>query len=79
MLHICKSEEQKRHRNLQIEKMKSEMLNLQFQLQSMSTNSNRGKTSPINENLEEAESGQVDGNSERGDLGRVMKRKLTWI
>ena len=45
----------------------------------MSTNSNRGKTSPRNENLEEAESGQVDGNSERGDLGRVMKRKLTWI
>ena len=79
MLLICKSEEQKRHRNLQIEKMKSEMLNLQFQLQSMNTNSNRGKTSPRNENLEEAESGQVDGNSERGDLGRVMKRKLTWI
>ena len=34
---------------------------------------------PTDENLEEVEFGQVDGNSERDDLGRVMKRKLTWI
>lgn len=34
---IRKSEEQKRQRNLQVEKMKSEMLNLQIQLQSSNT------------------------------------------
>lgn len=51
LLLIRKSEEQKHHRNLQVEKMKSEMLNLQIQLQSMSTNSNYGNTSPKNEGL----------------------------
>ncbi|XVF57384.1 hypothetical protein PTKIN_Ptkin06aG0200900 [Pterospermum kingtungense] len=42
---IRKSEEQKRMRNLQVEKIKSEMLNLQIQLHSMST-PNRGNTFP---------------------------------
>ncbi|KAL5994244.1 hypothetical protein ACLOJK_035116 [Asimina triloba] len=35
--HIRKSEEQKRQRNLQVEKMKSEMLNLQIQLNRMTS------------------------------------------
>lgn len=48
--HIRKSEEEKRQRNLQVEKMKSEMLNLQIQLHS--TNSlTAGDASPVNEGL----------------------------
>ncbi|KAK6243143.1 hypothetical protein QUC31_009552 [Theobroma cacao] len=43
--HIRKSEEQKRTRNSQVEKIKSEMLNLQIQLHSMST-TNCGNTFP---------------------------------
>ncbi|XP_068663316.1 piezo-type mechanosensitive ion channel homolog isoform X1 [Aristolochia californica] len=42
--HIRKSEEQKRKRNLQVEKMKAEMLNLQIQLHSMNTASNIGNS-----------------------------------
>ncbi|CAK7340797.1 unnamed protein product [Dovyalis caffra] len=42
---IRKSEEQKRLRNLQVEKMKSEMLNLRTQLHSINTSANRGDTS----------------------------------
>ncbi|XP_057960873.1 piezo-type mechanosensitive ion channel homolog [Malania oleifera] len=49
--HIRKSEEQKRLRNLQVEKMKSEMLNLQIQLQSMSTTATCVNNSPENEDL----------------------------
>ncbi|KAJ6682941.1 hypothetical protein OIU74_021070 [Salix koriyanagi] len=41
--HIRKSEEQKRLRNLQVEKMKSEMLNLQTQLHSINTCANCGE------------------------------------
>ncbi|CBI34341.3 unnamed protein product, partial [Vitis vinifera] len=72
LLLIRKSEEQKRHRNLQVEKMKSEMLNLQIQLQSMSTNSNCGKTSPRNEGLRRRwnsslDSHRVDGNPDKGE------------
>lgn len=47
--HIRKSEEQKRLRNLQVEKMKSEMLNLQIQLHSMNMNKNCCNTSPGSE------------------------------
>ncbi|PIA39355.1 hypothetical protein AQUCO_02600068v1 [Aquilegia coerulea] len=46
LLHIRKSEEQKRQRNLQVEKMKSEMLNLQIQLQSMNSSDKYGNVSP---------------------------------
>ncbi|CAA0832071.1 Piezo-type mechanosensitive ion channel homolog [Striga hermonthica] len=52
--HIRKSEENKRQRNLQVEKMKSEMLNLQILLHGMkSTTTNVGCTfdSPANEGL----------------------------
>ncbi|PON85510.1 Piezo family [Trema orientale] len=44
--HIRKSEEQKCLRNLQVENMKSEMLNLKIQLDSMSTTANCGNNSP---------------------------------
>lgn len=48
---IRKSEEQKCLRNLQVEKMKSEMLNLKVQLDSMSTSANCGKSSMESEGL----------------------------
>ncbi|KAK3441684.1 hypothetical protein EUGRSUZ_B02004 [Eucalyptus grandis] len=44
--HIRRSEELKRLRNLQVEKMKSEMLNLQIQLQSMIPHANSENKSP---------------------------------
>ena len=49
--HIRKSEEQKCLRNLQVEKMKSEMLNLKIQLDSMSTTADCGNTSPESERI----------------------------
>ncbi|PHU22199.1 Piezo-type mechanosensitive ion channel -like protein [Capsicum chinense] len=51
--YIRESEEKKRQRNLQVEKMKSEMLNLQIQLHSTDTNSaaTRGDTSPPSEGI----------------------------
>ncbi|KAK9161398.1 hypothetical protein Syun_007739 [Stephania yunnanensis] len=49
--HIRKSEEQKRLRNLQVEKMKSEMLNLQTQLQSTDRLTNCGNISPRTEGI----------------------------
>ncbi|KAK1319860.1 hypothetical protein QJS10_CPB04g00742 [Acorus calamus] len=44
--YLRKSEEQKHQRNLQVEKMKSEMLNLQIQLHSMSTGPNLRNAPP---------------------------------
>ncbi|KAK3193919.1 hypothetical protein Dsin_025229 [Dipteronia sinensis] len=49
--HIRESEEKKRQRNLQVEKMKSEMLNLQIQLHSMNSIANCGGASPDTEGL----------------------------
>ncbi|XP_062086347.1 piezo-type mechanosensitive ion channel homolog isoform X1 [Humulus lupulus] len=48
--HIRESEEMKHQRNLQVEKIKSEMLNLQVQLHSMNSTAN-GCTSPNSEGL----------------------------
>ncbi|CAB4322099.1 unnamed protein product [Prunus armeniaca] len=44
--HIRESEEKKHQRNLQVEKMKSEMLNLQIQLHSMNSVTNCGDSPP---------------------------------
>ncbi|GAB4841187.1 hypothetical protein Ancab_021931 [Ancistrocladus abbreviatus] len=44
--HIRESEEKKHQRNLQVEKMKSEMLGLQIQLQSMNSPANFDRVSP---------------------------------
>lgn len=44
--HVRESDEKKRQRNLQVEKMKSEMLNLQIQLHSTEPAVTRGDTSP---------------------------------
>ncbi|KAM7501316.1 hypothetical protein LguiB_000220 [Lonicera macranthoides] len=49
--HIRESEEKKRQRNLQVEKMKSEMLNLQIQLHGTNPSVPRADTSPVNEGL----------------------------
>lgn len=49
--HIRKSEEQKHLRNMQVEKMKSEMLNLQIQLNSMNSGANFSTSSPKSEGL----------------------------
>uniref|UniRef100_M4DY56 Uncharacterized protein n=1 Tax=Brassica campestris TaxID=3711 RepID=M4DY56_BRACM len=48
---IREAEEKKRQRNLQVEKMKSEMLNLRVQLHRMNSDSNIGLTSPRTEGL----------------------------
>ncbi|OVA04417.1 Piezo family [Macleaya cordata] len=49
--HIRKCEEKKRQRNLQVEKMKSEMLNLQIQLHGMNSTANCIKSFPESEGL----------------------------
>ncbi|KAH9786048.1 Piezo-type mechanosensitive ion channel-like [Citrus sinensis] len=49
--HIRESEEKIRQRNMQVEKMKSEMLNLQTQLHSMNSIANCNTTSPDTEGL----------------------------
>lgn len=49
--HIRESEEKKRQRNLQVEKMKAEMLNLQTQLHGMNSPIAHADSSPANEGL----------------------------
>ncbi|KMS97035.1 hypothetical protein BVRB_7g179380 isoform B [Beta vulgaris subsp. vulgaris] len=44
--HIRETEEKKRQRNMQVEKMKSEMLDLQVQLHSLNSPGNRGQVTP---------------------------------
>lgn len=51
LLQICKAEELKRQRDSQVEKMKSEMLNLQTQLNSMNSITTLGDSSPQREGL----------------------------
>lgn len=51
LLYIRESEEKKRQRNLQVEKMKSEMLNLQIQLHGMNSTANCGSSSPDSDGL----------------------------
>ncbi|XP_077232309.1 piezo-type mechanosensitive ion channel component isoform X4 [Tasmannia lanceolata] len=59
--HIRKSEEQKRQRNLQVEKMKAEMLNLQIQLYSMNSAANIGNPSPKSEGFRGRKEGKEEG------------------
>ncbi|KAL2507716.1 Piezo-type mechanosensitive ion channel-like protein [Forsythia ovata] len=49
--HIREAEEKKRQRNLQVEKMKSEMFNLRIQLHGMNSTDFCGDTSPASEGL----------------------------
>ncbi|XP_020701630.1 piezo-type mechanosensitive ion channel homolog isoform X8 [Dendrobium catenatum] len=62
-----KSEEDKRHRNVQVEKMKSEMLNLQTQLKFMNYSGNVTDVSAHNEGLRQRRSfSQNIGNCDNG-------------
>lgn len=63
--HIRESEEKKRQRNLQVEKMKSEMLNLQIQLHSMNSVTNCGD-SPVREGLRRRRSTSLNLNNDAG-------------
>lgn len=58
--HIRESEEKKRQRNLQVEKMKSEMLNLQIQLHSMNSATACPDVSPANEGLRRRKNTSLD-------------------
>jgi hypothetical protein len=64
--HIRESEEKKRQRNLQVEKMKSEMLNLQIQLHSMNSTANCDGTSPLSEGLMRRRSTSITSNNDAG-------------
>ncbi|KAK3041408.1 hypothetical protein RJ639_000385, partial [Escallonia herrerae] len=68
--HIRESEENKRQRNLQVEKMKSEMLSLQIQLHSMNTATACGDTSPISEGLRRRRATSLNLDSKTGDPDR---------
>lgn len=63
--HIRESEEKKHQRNLQVEKMKSEMLNLQIQLHSVESTANCNVTSPCSEGPRRR-STSVTSNNEAG-------------
>ncbi|XP_042518584.1 piezo-type mechanosensitive ion channel homolog [Macadamia integrifolia] len=60
--HIRKCEEQKHQRNLQVEKMKSEMLNLQIQLHSLNSTGNYDNAGPGNEGLRRRRTSSLSSN-----------------
>lgn len=64
--HIRESEEKKHQRNLQVEKMKSEMLNLQIQLHSMNPVTNCGDSPPVSEGLRRRRGTSVNSNNDAG-------------
>lgn len=80
--HIRESEEKKRLRNLQVEKMKSEMLNLQIQLHSMNSTANGDGSSPCCEGLRRRwKSTSVTSNNDTGtpDKEELILRKQEQI
>nr|XP_048324692.1 piezo-type mechanosensitive ion channel homolog [Ziziphus jujuba var. spinosa] len=68
---IRKAEEQKCLRNLQVEKMKSEMLNLKVQLDSVSITANRGNSSPEHEGIRKDRKYSLDSYRPNGVPGNV--------
>ncbi|KAF3454410.1 hypothetical protein FNV43_RR04857 [Rhamnella rubrinervis] len=74
---IRKSEEQKCLRNLQVENMKSEMLNLKVQLDSMSTSVKCGKSSTESEGLKRERKYSLDSHRSNNVLvnGEAIKRR----
>ncbi|KAI7983245.1 hypothetical protein LOK49_LG15G00399 [Camellia lanceoleosa] len=78
--HIRESEEKKHQRNLQVEKMKSEMLNLQIQLHSMNSTATFGCISPSSEGLRRRRSTSLYSNKDAGNCERkediVKKQEL---
>lgn len=79
--HIRESEEKIRQRNLQVEKMKSEMLNLQIQIHSMNSIANCGPPSLETEGLRRRRSTSLTSNREAGtpDNGEGFIRKQEQI
>ena len=75
--HIRESEEKKRQRNLQVEKMKSEMLNLQIQLHSLNSTANIDGTSPLSEGLMRRRSTSITSNNDAGTSDKAeIKYKI---
>ncbi|XP_068337805.1 piezo-type mechanosensitive ion channel homolog [Pyrus communis] len=64
--HIRESEEKKHQRNLQVEKMKSEMLNLQTQLHSTNSVTNCGDSPPVSEGLRRRRNTSLNSNNDWG-------------
>ncbi|XP_075641549.1 piezo-type mechanosensitive ion channel homolog [Castanea sativa] len=79
--HIRESEEKKRQRNLQVEKMKSEMLNLQIQLHSLNSSANIDGTSPLSEGLMGRRSTSITSNNDAGtsDKAEIKFKKQEQI
>lgn len=75
--HIRESEEKKRQRNLQVEKMKSEMLNLQVQLHNMNSTSVHDETPPATEGLRKRKNVTLNSNFDRGHLEQQDTNILT--
>ncbi|EEF37638.1 conserved hypothetical protein [Ricinus communis] len=67
--HIRESEEKKRQRNLQVEKMKSEMLNIQIQLHTINSTTKCNDTSPDREGLRKRRSTSLT--SKRGSASPI--------
>ncbi|XP_059660540.1 piezo-type mechanosensitive ion channel homolog isoform X2 [Cornus florida] len=78
--HIRESEEKKHQRNLQVEKMKSEMLNLQIQLHNMNSTVTCDDTSPVSEGLRRRRSASLNLNMGAQNLDKeedvVLKKHL---
>ncbi|KAF3579111.1 hypothetical protein DY000_02036155 [Brassica cretica] len=73
---IREAEEKKRQRNLQVEKMKSEMLNLRVQLHRMNSDSNLGFASPRTEGLRRRSSYLIpDSGAASPEIDGVVHRK----
>lgn len=74
--HIRKSEEQKRQRNLQVEKIKSEMLNLQSQLHNMNSGT-CVNTSPEREGIRRRQNSSINSNKEEVVLRKEDQNNST--
>ncbi|KAL6951893.1 hypothetical protein U1Q18_047974 [Sarracenia purpurea var. burkii] len=68
--HIRESEENKRQRNMQVEKMKSEMLNLQIQLHGVNSTNTCGEASPRSEGLRRRGSSSLYLDRDTGNHGK---------
>ncbi|XP_022992489.1 piezo-type mechanosensitive ion channel homolog [Cucurbita maxima] len=76
--HIRDSEESKRKRNLQVEKMKSEMLNFQIQLHNMNSSFDGNNASPIpgNEFLRKQSTSRIDDDAMTSDIEGTLLGKV---
>ena len=77
--HIRDSEESKRKRNLQVEKMKSEMLNFQIQLHNMNSSfdgNNASSPIPGNEFLRKQSTSRIDDDAMTSDIEGTLLGKV---